>query len=96
MDGFLDGECDVERDLAIMRRFLETSDCDDSFLEYLVILYIDGPTSPRELATPACGGGVHPSAFTLWCGTLWVQLYRRRVGVCHKRAQPRNKNPLKQ
>ena len=87
---YLDGECDVERDLATMRAFLrDAGGCNDSFIEDLVVLYTDGPSNCRELATPASGGGLEPTAFTRSCGIAWLQLYGRRLAIYGKRKQER-------
>ena len=87
---YLDGECTVERDLSTMRAFLrESSGCNDSFIEDLVVLYTDGPSNCRELATPASGGGLEPTAFTRSCGIAWLQLYGRRLAIYGKRKQGR-------
>ena len=78
----LDGEVQVERDLAALRRFLEahSGNLDPSTIEDLLLLALSGPSAPREIAVPACGGGLEATDFTFECALLWLIVYGRRFG----------------
>ena len=53
----LDGECQVERDLAELRAFAEEfTSADDDLLDDLAMLKLNGPKDPTEIATKAASG----------------------------------------
>ena len=79
--GLLDGEAQVERDLGEVRNLLEihSGPVADETLENVLMIRLSGPVNPGDIATPACGGGLLPTAFTKACAGLWRQLYGARV-----------------
>ena len=95
----LDGECQLERDLAQVRRFCaEHKIGGDSLLDDLIILKCSGPQENDALATRAASGALEPTNFLLRCARLW-RLYfgtkfqvdyssRRRVESTGGRRKP--------
>ena len=79
--GLLDGEAQVERDLGDMRNLLDvhSGPIADETLDNVLILRLSGPANPNDIATPARGGGLLPSAFTRECASLWRELHGARV-----------------
>ena len=80
----LDGEAQVERDLGTMRAFLEehAGNMDDSTVDDLVVLQLDGPLEPGEVATPAGGGGgLAATKFTTKCAELWRRIHGQRFSL---------------
>ena len=79
--GLLDGEAQVERDLGGMRNLLDvhSGPIADETLDNVFILRLSGPANPNDIATPARGGGLLPSAFTRECASLWRELHGARV-----------------
>ena len=89
--GLLDGEAQVERDLGEVRNLLEihSGPVADETLENVLMIRLSGPVNPGDIATPACGGGLLPTAFTKACAGLWRQLYGARVNSAPGRLQLR-------
>ena len=87
----LDGECQVERDLGQMRAFLdESSNVGDDALEDLLLLKLNGPQEPEEVATrAACGAVCRPTPFTNRCVALWRATYGQRYGLDKRLRKPR-------
>ena len=94
--GLLDGEAQVERDLGDVRSLLEihSGPIADETLDNVLILRLSGPADPNDIATPARGGGLLPSAFTRECASLWRQIHGARVncapGTGKKRGRQAN------
>ena len=89
--GLLDGEAQVERDLREIRDLLEihSGPVADETLDNVLMIRLSGPVNPGDIATPACGGGLLPTAFTKACAGLWRQLYGARVNSAPGRLQLR-------
>jgi len=80
--GLLDGEAQVERDLGDLRNLLtlHAGPIGDDMLDSVLMLRLNGPKDPQEIAVPTCGGGLVPTERTKEFAALWRGLYGARVG----------------
>ena len=82
---WLDGESQVERDLAALREFCDNfTRGGEDLLDDLVVLKFSGPQDPQEVAKKAdCSAGsfLSPTAFTIRCVELWRANYGQRYGL---------------
>ena len=81
-----DGECTVERDLAVFRdRKLEHRTDDMEFLDDTLVIALNGPTTATEFADGAADPCELPE-FVRQCASLWRELHGQRCGHYNKKA----------
>ena len=82
-----DGECTVERDLAMFRdKKLEHRTNDDEFLDDISVIVLNGPRTATEFADGAADTLVELTEFVRQCASLWRGLYGRRFGHYNTKA----------
>ena len=82
-----DGECTVERDLAVFRdKKLEHRTNAQAFLDDAAVIALNGPRTATEFADGAPDAQVEPTEFVRQCASLWRDLYGRRFGHYNPKA----------
>ena len=88
----LDGEVQNERDLGTMRELLEehSGPLGASLLDDLLMLHLNGPRLPTEVAKTKDNVLVEPTPFTTAAAKLWRQTYGARFGLYNSRTNARS------
>ena len=82
-----DGECTVERDLAVFRdKVLEHRTNDMEFLDDALVIALNGPRTAADFADGAADPMVELTEFVRQCASLWRELYGRRFGHYNPKA----------
>ena len=83
-----DGECTVERDLAVFRdKKLEHRTNEMEFLDDALVIALNGPRTATEFADGAAGPKVEPTEFVRQCASLWRDFYGQRFGHDNPKAR---------
>ena len=77
----LDGECQVERDLGVLRALLEShaGPMNPETVDDNVLLVLCGPTNAADLVTRGADK-LYPTGYSKECVALWRELHGARVG----------------
>lgn len=89
----LDGECQIERDLGELKEFMTAmSTANDDFLDDLLVLKLNGGSTPEAIATKSASGDFMATEFTLKCVEQWRATFGNRYGIDLSSRKPRH-NP---